>query len=96
MAVPQCEAECLEAGDVTGQFEYPQYSQNSENLRRFSDVLQRVGGGEEVQAHADEEGEDAEQVDDVEEGGEEVELVGGHEQPGSGVIIAQISSENRC
>ena len=50
---------------------------------------------EAVEDQGEEEGEDAEQVDDVEEGGEEVELVGGHEQPGSGVIIAQISSENR-
>ena len=96
MAISQCGSQRLEARDVARQFEYTQDSQNPENLRSFRDVLQRVGGGEEVQAHADEEGEDAEQVDDVEEGGEKVELVGGHEQPGSGVIIAQISSENRC
>ena len=81
MAISQCGSQRLEARDVARQFEYSQDSQNPENLRSFRDVLERVGGGEEVEADADEEGEDAEQVDDVQEGGEEGELVRRHQQP---------------
>ena len=81
MAISQCSSQRLEARDVARQFEYSQDSQNPENLRSFRDVLERVGGGEKVEADADEEGKDAEQVDDVEEGGEESELVRRHQQP---------------
>ena len=81
MAISQCSSQRLKARDVTRQFEYSQDSQNPENLRSFRDVLERVCGGEKVEADADEEGEDAEQVDDVQEGGEEGELVRRHQQP---------------
>ena len=61
---------------MTGQFEYSENSQDSEYLSSLGDVLQGVGGGDQVEAHRDEEGEDAEEVDNVEERGEKFKLVG--------------------
>ena len=61
---------------MTGQFEYSENSQDSEYLSSLGDVLQGIGGGDQVQAHRDEEGEDAEEVDNVEERGEKFKLVG--------------------
>ena len=61
---------------MTGQFEYSENSQDSEYLSSLGNVLQGVGGGDQVEAHRDEEGEDAEEVDNVEERGEKFKLVG--------------------
>ena len=61
---------------MTGQFEYSENSQDSEYLSSLGDVLQGIGGGDQVEAHRDEEGEDAEEVDNVEERGEKFKLVG--------------------
>ena len=52
---------------MTGQFEYSENSQDSEYLSSLGDVLQGVGGGDQVEAHRDEEGEDAKEVDNVKE-----------------------------
>ena len=61
---------------MTGQFEYSENSQDSEYLSSLGDVLQGIGGGDQVEAHRDEEGEDAEEVDNVEERGEKFKFVG--------------------
>ena len=61
---------------MTGQFEYSENSQDSEYLSSLGDILQGIGGGDQVEAHRDEEGEDAEEVDNVEERGEKFKLVG--------------------
>ena len=64
---------------MTGQFEYSENSQDSEYLSSLGDVLQGIGGGDQVEAHRDEEGEDAEEVDNVEERGEKFKLVGSND-----------------
>ena len=64
---------------MTGQFEYSENSQDSEYLSSLGNVLQGVGGGDQVEAHRDEEGEDAEEVDNVEERGEKFKLVGSND-----------------
>ena len=64
---------------MTGQFEYSENSQDSEYLSSLGDILQGVGGGDQVEAHRDEEGEDAEEVDNVEERGEKFKLVGSND-----------------
>lgn len=56
MAVSEGEAECFEAGDVTGQFEYSENSQNAEYLSRLRHPFQRILGVEKVQEDRDEEG----------------------------------------
>ena len=52
----------------------------------LGDVLEGVGGGDEVEAHGDKEGEDTEEINDVEEGGEELKLVWGYNQSGKNYI----------
>ena len=44
MAVSESEAKCLEASDVTGQFEYSEDSQNAEYLSRLRHPLERILG----------------------------------------------------
>ena len=59
---------------MSRQFEYPENSEDSEDLSRLGDVLQGVLGGESVEELGHVEGEDAENVDDVERGEEELHL----------------------
>lgn len=59
MAVSECEAECLEARNVTGQFEYSENSQNTEYLSRLCHPLKRILGVEKVQEDRDEEGQNS-------------------------------------
>ena len=59
---------------MAGEFENPQDSQNSKYLSGFSHPLQGVLGVESGEEHREEEGEDSEQVNDVQEIGEEMEL----------------------
>ena len=44
VAVSESEAKCLEASDVTGQFEYSEDSQNAEYLSRLRHPLERILG----------------------------------------------------
>ena len=74
MTVPQGESQGLEASDVSREFEYSENSQDSEDLSSLGHPLQRVLGVEEVEQDWDEEGEDAEQVNDVQKVREELNL----------------------
>ena len=74
MTVPQGESQGLEASDVSGEFKYSENSQDSEDLSSLGHPLQRVLGVEEVEQDWDEEGEDPEQVDDVQKVREELNL----------------------
>ena len=65
VAVSESEAKCLEASDVTGQFEYSEDSQNAEYLSRLRHPLERILGVEKVQEDRDEEGKNSKQIDDV-------------------------------
>ena len=56
MAVSEGEPECLEPGDVSGQFEYSENSQNAEYLGCLRHPLERILGVEKVQEDRDEEG----------------------------------------
>ena len=74
--VPQCHAESLEARDVPGQLEYPQYPHDAEYLRypphlRLSESLRVVpgaalgGGRDQGEEKGHEVGQDPQQVYDV-------------------------------
>ena len=65
VAVSESEAKCLEASDVTGQFEYSEDSQNAEYLSCLRHPLERILGVEKVQEDRDEEGQNAKQINDV-------------------------------
>ena len=65
VAVSESEAKCLEASDVTGQFEYSENSQNAEYLSRLRHPLESILGVEKIQEDRDEEGQDAKQNNDV-------------------------------
>ena len=49
MTVPQGKSQGLEASDVSGEFEYSENSQDSEDLSSLGHPLQRVLGVEEVE-----------------------------------------------
>ena len=66
VAVSERGAEGLEAGDVAGQLEDAEDPQDPEDLSSLGDVLERVLGGEEGEGEGQVEGQDAQQVDDVE------------------------------
>ena len=67
MAVSKRGPQGLESRDMSGELEYPQDPQNAEYLRSLGDVLEGVLGGEEVEGQGQVEGQDAQQVDDVQE-----------------------------
>ena len=74
MTVLQRGAQCLEAGDVSGELENPEDPENPEDLGGLGDVLQGVLGGQEVEENRDEKGQDAHQVDHVQERDQELKL----------------------
>ena len=57
-------------------------------MSRLGDVLEGVGGGDKVEAHGDEEGEDTKEINDVEEGGEKLKLVRSYNQSGQNNYIS--------
>ena len=57
-------------------------------MSRLGDVLEGVGGGDQVEAHRDKEGKDTEEINDVEEGGEELKLVRSYNQSGQNNYIS--------
>ena len=74
MAVSESCSKSFQTSDVSGEFEYSENSQDSEDLSSLGHPLQRVLGVEEVEQDWDEEGEDPEQVDDVQKVREELNL----------------------
>ena len=74
VAVFQSCSQGFESCYVAGELENSQYSKNSENLSRFSDVFQRVLGRQQVEKHGDKERKNAKKVDDVEERNKKLEL----------------------
>ena len=74
MTVTKSGSQRLESGDMTGQFENTQNSQNTKYLRRLGNGVKRMLGSEKVQNESNIEWENAEKVNDVEEGYEEVKL----------------------
>ena len=75
LTVTESVAQGLEARDMTRQLEDPQDPQNSEDLRSLGDVLQRVLGGQPVEELGNVEGEDAQNIDNIEGGEEKVNLL---------------------
>ena len=67
MAVSQRETECLETGDVTGQFEDSENPQNSEYLGDFGNILETVGVSNNVEDLGEVEGDDSDEINNVEE-----------------------------
>ena len=74
MAVPERGAQSLEPSDMPRKLEDSQNSQDPEYLGSLGNILDRVLRGEKVQRDGDKEGEDAKEVNNVEEGNEEVKL----------------------
>ena len=74
MTVLQRGAQCLEAGDVSGELENPEDPENPEDLGGLGQVVQGVVGVDAVKAQGEEEGQDAQQVDHVQEGEQELPL----------------------
>ena len=74
MTVLQRGAQCLEAGDVSGELENPKDPENPEDLGGLGQVVQGVVGVDAVKAQGEEEGQDAQQVDHVQEGEQELPL----------------------
>ena len=74
MTVSECVTQGFKPRDVSWEFEDSKNPENSENLSSFCDVLQGVFGGESVEELGHVEGEDAEDVNDVQRGKEELTL----------------------
>ena len=74
MTVPQCCAKGLQASYVSGELENPKNPEDPEDLGSLGEVLEGVVGVEMVEEEGDVEGEDAQQVDHVQEGDGEEEL----------------------
>ena len=74
MTVPQCSAKSLQASYVSGELENPKNPEDPEDLGCLGEVLKGVVRVEVVEEEGDVEGEDAKQVDHVQEGDGEEEL----------------------
>ena len=74
VAVPECGAQSLKPSDMPGKLENSQNSQDPEYLGSLGNILEGVLGREKVQGDGDKEGEDAKEVNYVEEGNQEVKL----------------------
>ena len=74
VTVPQCCAKSLQASYVSGELENPKNPEDPEDLGRLGEVLKGVVRVEVVEEEGDVEGEDAKQVDHVQEGDGEEEL----------------------
>ena len=74
MTVAKCGAKGLQSSDVPGELENPEDPENPEDLGGLGDVLQGVLGGQEVEENRDEKGQDAHQVDHVQERDQEFKL----------------------
>ena len=74
MTVSKCVTQGFKPRDVSREFEDSENPQNSEYLSRLCDVLQGVFGGESVEELGHVEGEDAENINDVQRGKEELAL----------------------
>ena len=74
MAVAKCGAKGLQSSDVPGELENPKDPENPEDLGGLGQVVQGVVGVDAVKAQGEEEGQDAQQVDHVQEGEQELPL----------------------
>ena len=74
MAVPECGAKSLQASYVPGELENPENPEDPEYLSSFGEVLEGVVRVEVVEEEGDVEGENAEQVDHIQEGDGEEKL----------------------
>ena len=90
MAVSESCSKSFQTSDVSGEFEYSENSQDSEDLSRLGDVLERVGWGDEIETNRDKEGEDSKKINDVEERGDEIKLVGSNNQPENMILSSLI------
>ena len=74
MAVPECGAKSLQASYVPGELENPEDPEDPEYLSCFGEVLEGVVRVEVVEEEGDVEGENAKQVDHIQEGDGEEKL----------------------
>ena len=74
MTVPECGAKSLQASYVPGELENPENPEDPEYLSCFGEVLEGVVRVEVVEEEGDVEGENAEQVDHIQEGDGEEKL----------------------
>ena len=74
MTVAKCGAKGLQSSNVSGELENPKDPENPEDLGGLGQVVQGVVGVDAVEAQGEEEGQDAQQVDHVQEGEQELPL----------------------
>ena len=74
MAVLQSGAQGLKTCNVSGELENPKDPENPEDLGGLGQVVQGVVGVDAVEDQGEEEGQDAQQVDHVQEGEQELPL----------------------